>query len=94
MNILGFAVLLILLQFLGYPPRQKADIPDCVRDYISRQLKFNVILFDEYRWKDSRWEMHLSAIREFTGFKAIRKRDSQQLFKWLMDRDKNAAMFP
>lgn len=40
-NILGFAVLMKSFQFLGYPPRQKADIPESVRHYISRQLKFN-----------------------------------------------------
>ena len=57
-NCLGFAVLIKSFQFLGYPPRQKENIPDAIISCISCQLKLDVKLFNEYRWKDSVWKAH------------------------------------
>ncbi|MDL1978463.1 MAG: DUF4158 domain-containing protein [Deltaproteobacteria bacterium] len=68
-NTVGFAVLLKSFQFLGYPPRQKEDIPDAIISCISRQLKLDARQFNRYRWKDSVWKVYLSSIREFTGFR-------------------------
>lgn len=84
-NTVGFAVLLKSFQFLGYPPRQKEDIPDAIISCISRQLKLDARQFDRYRWKDSVWKVHLSSIREFTGFRPGNKNDSQKVANWLID---------
>jgi hypothetical protein len=84
-NCLGFAVLIKSFQFLGYPPRQKENIPDAIISCISCQLKLDVKLFNEYRWKDSVWKAHLSSIREFTGFKSANENDFQKLVNWLID---------
>ncbi len=64
-NTLGFAVLLKSFQFLGYPQRRKGDIPDAIISCISGQLKLDAKLFNQYRWKDSVWKVHLSSIRGY-----------------------------
>jgi TnpA family transposase len=84
-NTLGFAVLLKSFQFLGYPQRRKGDIPDAIISCISGQLKLDAKLFNQYRWKDSVWKVHLSSIREFTGFRPSNKEDFQKLLQWLID---------
>jgi len=61
------------------------NIPAAIISCISRQLKVDAILFNQYRWKDSVWKAHLSSIREFTGFRPGNKNDSQKLADWLID---------
>lgn len=82
-NTLGFAVLLKSFQFLGYPPQQKNDIPDAIIFYVSDQLNLDVKLFNQYRWKDSVWKVHLTSIREFTGFRPSSREDLETLTQWL-----------
>lgn len=84
-NILGFTVLLKTFQYLGYPPRQKEDIPDSVISFISGQLDINSTLFIAYPWKNSVWKNHLKAIREYTGFVPITQKKSLRLEEWLID---------
>lgn len=88
-SILGFAVLMKSLQFLGYPPRQKQDIPDSIIVYISGQLGLNAKLFKQYRWKDSVWKVHLNTIREFTGFDHSKKDDLEKIANWLTAQGNN-----
>jgi hypothetical protein len=40
-NILGFAVLLKTFKFLGFPPRDKKDIPNVIVLCLSRQMKID-----------------------------------------------------
>jgi TnpA family transposase len=84
-NTLGFAVLVKVFIFLGYPPRNKEDIPAQIILWIARQLDLNSSLFEEYRWKDSVWKEHLASIRAFTGFRPFNADDSQELGRWLVD---------
>ncbi len=85
-NILGFAVVLKSFVFLGFPPRDKKDVPSSVVSRISDQLALKANLFEEYQWKDSRWKNHLAAIREFTGFRPCDEDDAQKLVQWLVNR--------
>jgi TnpA family transposase len=84
-NTLGFSILLKSCQYLGYPPRRKKDTPDAIISYISGQLKLDAKLFNQYRWKDSVWKVHLSSIRKFTGFRPVNREDYQKLTIWLVD---------
>jgi len=84
-SILGFAVLLKSFTFLGYPPHKKTDIPFSVVSYISQQLDVDPVEYENYQWKSRLWDIHLSAIRKFTGFKPANDNDSQKLIKWLID---------
>ena len=63
-NILGFAVVLKSFVFLGFPPRNKENIPASVVSWVSDQLDLDAGLLREYRWKDENvWDTHLAAIR-------------------------------
>lgn len=85
-NILGVAVVLKSLIFLGFPPRSKEDIPSSVISWVSGQLDLDASLFGEYRWKDSVWKKHLATIRTFTGFRSCNESDLQELSQWLVSR--------
>ena len=85
-NILGVAVVLKSLVFLGFPPRSKEDIPSSVISWVSGQLDLDASLFGEYRWKDSVWKKHLATIRTFTGFRSCNESDLQELSQWLVSR--------
>jgi hypothetical protein len=84
-NILGFAILLKSYQYLGYPPRNKEDVPDSVISFVSQQLKLDAALFDQYRWKDSVWRVHLTSIRDHNKFRPGSKEDFQRLGQWLIE---------
>jgi|ERR1039457_4359513 hypothetical protein len=88
-NILGFAVLVKVFIFLGYPPRNKEDIPEQIVLWIARQLDLNSSLFEKYRWKDSVWKEHLASIRNFTGFRPFNADDHQELSRWLVGEGEN-----
>ncbi len=88
-NKIGFAVLLKSFQYLGYPPKQKKDIPDIIVSFICGQLEIQNNLFGSYRWKNSIWKLHLGAIRKFTGFRNMKKKDHIQLYEWLLEKAEN-----
>lgn len=83
-NMLGFAVLLKTFQFLGYPPRRKEDIPNFVVSWIAKQIDLEASLFSKYLWKEKLWDIHLSAIRNFTGFRPFSESDSKEITEWLI----------
>jgi len=86
-NILGFAVVLKSFVFLGFPPRNKENIPASVVSWVSDQLDLDAGLLREYRWKDENvWDTHLAAIRTFTGFRPCNESDVQELVQWLVCR--------
>jgi len=86
-NILGFAVVLKSFVFLGFPPRNKENIPASVVSWVSDQLDLDAGLLREYRWKDDNvWDAHLAAIRTFTGFRPCNESDVQELVQWLVCR--------
>jgi len=84
-NILGFAVLLKTFLFLGFPPRQKADVPATIVSWLSQQLDVDLVEYGRYSWKSSIWDIHLSAIRKFTRFQAGNKDVFKNLIQWLVD---------
>ncbi|MEI7449942.1 MAG: Tn3 family transposase [Desulfomonile sp.] len=80
---LGFAVLLKTFLFLGYPPRRKSDVPGVVIDRMSDQIGLFPDLFKEYPWRDRLWHLHLSIIRDHTGFRHLESKDYSDLSEWL-----------
>lgn len=97
-NVLGFAILLKVFSFLGFPPRRKEDIPASVVSRLSQQLNVETEEFRQYNWKDSLWDIHLAFIRDFTGFRPANEPDLLKLIEWLVLGVKNhptrSKMFP
>jgi hypothetical protein len=85
-NILGYVVLLKAYAFLGYPPRKKDDVPLAVVSWISQQLDVDPAEYPCYQWKGRLWDIHLSAIRDHTGFRPGIKEDFQTLGRWLIEK--------
>lgn len=89
---LGFVVLLKTFRFLGYFPRRKSDIPRVVVERIGGQMGLDPDLFREYPWKDRLWDLHLSIIRDHTGFRPFESsRDYTGLSDWL---ESHCNLFP
>jgi hypothetical protein len=84
-NILGFAVLLKSFEYLGYPPRKKKDLPGSLILWIAQQLHLNPNEFEKYQWKKRTWDIHIVAVRKFTGFKPFKTDDFNELFCWLVN---------
>lgn len=85
---LGFAVLLKTFLALGYPPRRKSEIPAIVVEWLAGQLGVAPKMFRRYRWRDSLWDHHLSAIRQHSGFRPFESKgeDPLDLQMWLAER--------
>lgn len=83
---LGFAVLLKAFMFLGYPPRQKTDVPDVIVNWIACHMAGAPESFGQYIWKDRLWDLHLSLIRKYTGFRPFEPKDFMALLEWLVER--------
>ncbi len=83
-NIIGFAVLLKTFLFLGYPPRRKEDVPLSIVTWIAQQLDLPPAEYENYKWKERLWDIHIASIRDFTGFSPI-ENNSRKLVKWLID---------
>jgi len=81
---LGFAVFFKCYIFLGFPPKQKNDIPIIVIKWIAKQMGLSPDLFNDYQWKSRTWEQHLSIIRNYTGFKSCETKDSTSISNWLI----------
>jgi len=82
-NRLGGAVLLKTFQFLGYPPRQKPDIPPQIVEWIANQLKIDPSLFHEFRWKDRAFRHQLAMIREHMEIRPFGANDQETVAEWL-----------
>jgi TnpA family transposase len=76
---LGFAVLLKTYQYLGFPPRQKTDIPAEIIDYIASQLNIDPHFFNDFKWKHRNWQNMLTHIRKLTGFHRFTDLDWKEL---------------
>jgi hypothetical protein len=85
-NRLGFLLFLKSYQLLGYPPRQKSDIPKEIVEWIAHQIDLSPSLFKEYAWKSRVWERHLALIRKFTGIRVCKLDDHQELSRWLIEK--------
>jgi len=88
---LGLAIVLKVFLFLGYPPDYKEEIPIVIIERISRQLGLDPTLFQGYRGKDRIWMRHLSAIREWSGFRPCEKKDRAILLEWLLSARKGVV---
>lgn len=88
-NILGFAVLLKTFIFLGFPPRNKEDVPMSVVSWLAQQLNVDPIEYQKYKWKSRSWDKHLSFIRKFTDFLPSNGDDHQEIIQWLIKEAKN-----
>lgn len=84
-NVLGFAVLLKALSFLGFPPRRKEDVPFIIVTWMSQQLNVDPKEYEKYKWKSRLWDIHLASIRKFTGFGPGNEEDSQAVAQYLVD---------
>lgn len=88
-NFLGLAVFLKSFKFLGFPPRMKEDIPIPIVEWLSQQLNIAIVEYEKYSWKSRLWDIHLSAIRDFTGFRPGNEDDFQELIQWLIGEARN-----
>lgn len=80
---LGLAVLLKSYAFLGYPPRQKSDVPLDVVAFIAAQLKLETVSFKRYRWRSRQWHRHLALTRRYFGLRPFADEDHSSLTEWL-----------
>ncbi len=85
-NRLGYALILALLRYPGYPLRPQQALPDHILGYIAGQIKVDPAAYESYaqtRGGETRRE-HIRAVRELFGFRAfspaIRRQLSETLF--------------
>jgi hypothetical protein len=50
--------------------------------------------YQQYRWKSRLWDIHLAAIRNYTGFRPGKREDFQTLIRKLPSKLKNAESLP
>src|SRR6266850_2476741 len=79
----GVAVLLKAVQYLGYFPDDLQQVPEAIRTFIAHQLQ---LLWDhtaDYPRHHSTREVHMTLIRQHTGFRFPTGQDKQALETWL-----------
>lgn len=80
---LGFSVLFKFFQYEGRFPNYKNEIPKDVVRYISKQLKLDSALFDDYDWGGRVIKYHRAQIRDFFGFRETTIEDINAVTEWL-----------
>ncbi|ANN31768.1 hypothetical protein A9498_08795 [Bacillus thuringiensis serovar coreanensis] len=63
---LGFAILLKFYQYQTRFPPPKKETPEAIINYIAKQLKLNLEIFEQYKW--SRRTLSLFSNTRFFGF--------------------------
>jgi hypothetical protein len=87
-NRLGFAVLLKYFQQKARFPNQKQDVPPVVVQHLADQVNAAIgDFFDGYSWggKERSYTNHRKTIRNFFGFRELKRKDNEQLQEWLKD---------
>jgi TnpA family transposase len=82
---LGFAVLLKFFQHEGHFPRQAAEVPRGIVDYLAQQVDVEPETWAQYDWKGRSIEYHRAQIRQYLGFREASIADGEGLRTWLCD---------
>jgi hypothetical protein len=77
------AVILKVVQYLGYFPEEKKEINESIRLFIAKQLGLLWDQMDDYLWQSSTRDYHFAAIRDYTNLKLPNAEDKKNLEIWL-----------
>ena len=80
---LGFAVLLKFFQQEGRFPRQSAEVPHGIVEYLAQQVAVGPETWEQYDWHGRSIEYHRAQIRQHLGFREASLADGEGLRTWL-----------
>jgi TnpA family transposase len=81
---LGMACLMKYLQYNGYFPQHKNDVPRPVVNYLAEQLNLSAELYLRYDWQSRTLARHRSQIRQALGYQPISPLLLFDLEEWLL----------
>jgi TnpA family transposase len=82
---LGFVVLLKFFQHEGRFPRQPAEVPRGIVEYLAQQVDVGPETWEQYDWHGRSIEYHRAQIRQHVGFREASIADGESLRTWLCD---------
>jgi hypothetical protein len=82
---LGFAVLLKFFQHEGRFPRQPAEVPRGIVEYLAQQVDVGPEAWEQYDWYGRSIEYHRAQIRQHLGFREASIADGESLRIWLCE---------
>lgn len=82
---LGFVVLLKFFQHEGRFPRQPAEVPRGIVEYLAQQVDVGPETWEQYDWHGRSIEYHRAQIRQHVGFREASIADGASLRTWLCD---------
>jgi len=82
---LGFTVLLKFFQHEGRFPRQPAEVPRGIVEYLAQQVGVGLETWEQYDWHGRSIEYHRAQIRQHLGFREASRADGEDLRTWLCD---------
>lgn len=85
-NRLGFALRIMLLQFLGFHLTDLTLIPVTVVDFVATQIKTDADQIKFYAERGATRTVHQRAIEEYLGFNLPTEQDLHEVSAWLLER--------
>ncbi|WP_406131433.1 DUF4158 domain-containing protein [Streptomyces sp. NBC_00989] len=82
---LGFAVLLKFYTRYGRFPRNRAELPGAVVEFVARQVQVPASELESYDWTGRTVEYHRAQIREHLGFRECSVADAEKLTAYLAE---------
>jgi Domain of unknown function (DUF4158) len=80
---LGFALLLKFFEQEARFPRDAAELPARVVDYVAAQVKVGADQLAKYLWSGRTIEYHRAQVRDALGFREPTRADKEALTAWL-----------
>jgi Domain of unknown function (DUF4158) len=80
------AVILKVVQYLGYFPEEKKEISESIRLFIAKQLGLLWDQMDDYLWQSSTRDYRFAVIRNYTGLYLPSAEDKKNLEIWLQEK--------
>jgi hypothetical protein len=84
-NRLGFAVLLKFFQQEARFPKQPAEVPQTIIDYLAKRLNVPPVAYQQGNWQGRSINDHRSHMRQWFGFRPYTAADRETLRTWLCD---------
>ena len=85
-NLLGFALQLGTLKFLGFIPDNFPHLPLQVVEYVAQQLNISASVLSLYGERSQTRTNQLQEIQDYLGWSKPTEKDYQKLEKWLLQR--------
>lgn len=85
-NLLGFALQLGTLRYLGFVPDNLTHVPKAVVDYVAHQLKVAPDVLSAYGERPKTRTNQLQEIQTYLGFHKASSVDKSLLAAWLLER--------